>query len=153
MKNKVQEGKALTFVAPYALSSGDGFLVGRTFAVATDAAISGDTVVGERTGLFTLTKAASQAWTAYATAVFWDNTNKCATSVQSGNTFIGVATLDATSSATGILGNVLLLPNFCPVKSAVIADPTGGTTIDAEARTAIASIIDALQAAGIVAAA
>ena len=34
---------------------------------------------------------------------------------------------------------------------AVITDPTGGTTTDAEARTAINSIIDALQAFGIVA--
>lgn len=151
MKNKVQEGKALTFVAPYVLSSGSGFLVGRTFAVATDAAVAGDTVVGERMGLFTLTKAANQVWTAYATAVFWDDANKYATSVQTGNTFIGVATSDATASADGVSGDVLLLPNFCPVKSAVIANPAGGATVDAEARTAIASIIDALQAAGIVA--
>ncbi len=32
-----------------------------------------------------------------------------------------------------------------------IADPTGGTTTDAEARTAIAAILDALEAFGIVA--
>jgi hypothetical protein len=36
-------------------------------------------------------------------------------------------------------------------QAAVIADPTGGATTDAEARTAIAAIIDALQAFGIVA--
>jgi hypothetical protein len=36
-------------------------------------------------------------------------------------------------------------------QAAVIADPTGGTTTDAEARTAINAIIDALQAFGIVA--
>ena len=35
--------------------------------------------------------------------------------------------------------------------AAVISDPTGGTTTDAEARAAINSIIDALQAFGIVA--
>lgn len=34
-----------------------------------------------------------------------------------------------------------------------IADPSGGATIDAEARTAINSIIDALEAANILAAA
>lgn len=33
---------------------------------------------------------------------------------------------------------------------ASIADPTGGTTVDAEARTAVNSIIDALEAAGII---
>lgn len=36
-------------------------------------------------------------------------------------------------------------------QAALIADATGGTTTDAEARAAIASIIDALQAFGIVA--
>ncbi len=36
-------------------------------------------------------------------------------------------------------------------QAALIADPTGGTTTDAEARTAINAIIDALQAFGIVA--
>jgi hypothetical protein len=34
---------------------------------------------------------------------------------------------------------------------ATITDPTGGATTDAEARAAIADIIDALQAAGIIA--
>lgn len=38
-------------------------------------------------------------------------------------------------------------------KAAVIADPSGGATVDAESRTAINAIIDALQAAGIVASA
>lgn len=36
-------------------------------------------------------------------------------------------------------------------QAALIADPTSGTTTDAEARTAINAIIDALQAFGIVA--
>jgi fructosamine-3-kinase len=36
-------------------------------------------------------------------------------------------------------------------QAALIADPTGGSTTDAEARTAINAIIDALQAFGIVA--
>lgn len=36
-------------------------------------------------------------------------------------------------------------------QASVIADPTGGSTTDAEARTAINAIIDALQGVGIVA--
>lgn len=36
-------------------------------------------------------------------------------------------------------------------QASVIADPSGGATQDAEARTAIAAIIDALQGVGIVA--
>ena len=35
---------------------------------------------------------------------------------------------------------------------AVIADPTGGSTVDAESRAAIVSILDALDAVGIMAA-
>lgn len=35
-------------------------------------------------------------------------------------------------------------------QQAFIADPTGGATIDAEARTSIAAIIDALAAVGII---
>jgi hypothetical protein len=34
--------------------------------------------------------------------------------------------------------------------ASAIADPTGGATIDAQSRTAIAAIIDALEAAGLV---
>lgn len=40
-------------------------------------------------------------------------------------------------------------PVAAGTKVAKIADPTGGTTADAEARTAIAAIIDALEAFGI----
>lgn len=36
-------------------------------------------------------------------------------------------------------------------QQATIADPAGGATVDAEARTAIAAIIDALQAHGLIA--
>lgn len=47
----------------------------------------------------------------------------------------------------GIVGPESLPPLRDPV--AKIADPAGGTTIDAEARAAINSIIDALEAHGL----
>ena len=51
-------------------------------------------------------------------------------------------------------GQLLLIqpdPRLVTVASAAIADPTGGTTTDAEARTAIASLIAALETAGLIA--
>ncbi|MBT3286882.1 MAG: hypothetical protein HN904_05690 [Victivallales bacterium] len=55
---------------------------------------------------------------------------------------------------TGVDGQLVLFrpdPRMVTIASAAISDPTGGATTDAEARTAINSIVDALQAAGIVA--
>jgi hypothetical protein len=46
---------------------------------------------------------------------------------------------------------VLLLPNGA-ARSAHLADPTGGGTVDTQARATIGSILDALEAAGILAA-
>lgn len=111
MQNKIQEGRALDFAAPYDLSSGDGFMVGKVFAVATGDAASGGTIVGERYGVFDLKKAATQPWTAYTTPVYWDATNKVCTSVATNNVLIGVAAADAASSATGTTGQVLLVPS------------------------------------------
>lgn len=39
---------------------------------------------------------------------------------------------------------------YAPTHGAFIADPTGGTTVDAQARTAINSIIDVLRSAGLI---
>ena len=45
MKNFIQEGKSLTLVAPYALTSGQGALIGSLFGVANGAAANGAEVV------------------------------------------------------------------------------------------------------------
>lgn len=39
--------------------------------------------------------------------------------------------------------------NFMPASQTFIADPAGGATVDAESRTAIASILDLLITAGL----
>ena len=72
MKNFVMEGKTLTLTAPYALTSGQGLLVGSLFGVASgDAAISTE-VEAITDGVFTLTKATGAAWTVGA-LIYWDN--------------------------------------------------------------------------------
>ena len=108
MKNFVQQGDNLTLVAPYAVSSGGGFLVGSIFAIASADAASGAPVVGVTRGVFVLSKATGEAWTV-GVKLYWDNTNKRLTTTASGNTLVAVATVAAQSgdtSGTAKLGTV-----------------------------------------------
>lgn len=101
MKNFVQNGAVVTLAAPYAVSSGDGALVGSIFGVAQADAESGADVPLVRTGVFTLAKTSAQAWTVGA-KIYWDNSAKVCTTTASGNTLVGTATAAAANpSATG----------------------------------------------------
>jgi predicted RecA/RadA family phage recombinase len=98
MKNTVQNGvNDSDMIAPYALKSGDGFLDGVEFAVASTDAASGAAVVGVTQGIFTLPAAAVNG--TRKTKAYWDATNKVVTNVSSGNTQIGVFQKSFTSSA------------------------------------------------------
>jgi predicted RecA/RadA family phage recombinase len=111
MKNYVQPGTTLTLTAPYAVTSGDGLLVGSIFGVAAGDATSGATVEAALTGVFDLTKIGSQAWTVGA-KVYWDDTNKRCTTVATDNTLIGVA-VDAVAGGAGdTIGRVRLNGSF-----------------------------------------
>ena len=96
MKNFVLHGNYLPLVAPYAVSSGGGMLVGTLFGVATADADSGATVEAAMTGVFDLAKA-SGAITQGA-AVYWDDTAKVVTTTATDNTRIGAAITGAGSS-------------------------------------------------------
>lgn len=102
MKNFVQKGEVITLTAPYAVSAGDGMLVGSLFGFATTDGASGaeiETFVGS--GVFDIAKVSAQAWSEGA-SIYWDNSNKYATTTSSGNTFIGFAALAAANpSSTG----------------------------------------------------
>jgi predicted RecA/RadA family phage recombinase len=105
MKNFVAEGKTLTLTAPYALTSGQGVLVGSIFGVATgDAAISTE-VEAITEGVFTLTKATGAAWTVGA-LIYWDNAARNCTTTVATNKLIGTAIAAAASGDT--VGNVRL---------------------------------------------
>ena len=109
MKNFLMEGKTLTLIAPYAVTSGQGLLVGSIFGVAAaDAAISTEveTLVD---GAFTLTKATGAAWTQGA-LIYWDNAVKNCTTTAASNKLIGVAIAAALSGDT--VGNVRLNAAF-----------------------------------------
>lgn len=101
MKNFIQDGKTITLTAPYAVSSGAGLLVGSIFGIASNDAPIGLDVEAVLEGVFTIAKTSAQAWTV-GQLIYWDDTNKVATSVLTGNKLIGVAVAIATNpSSTG----------------------------------------------------
>ena len=111
MKTYVQPGNTITLTAPYAVTSGDGLLVGSIFGVAAGTAELGEPVEATLTGVFDITKIGSQAWTA-GTKVYWDNTSKRCTTVATDNTLIGVATEAEAGGAGDTIGRVRLNASF-----------------------------------------
>ena len=91
MKNFVQPGETITVIAPYAVLSGGGVLVGNIFGVATNDAANGASVEIMGEGVFDITKAAGAV--TQGAIMFWDNSAKVVTTVNGGgNMPIGVAT-------------------------------------------------------------
>ena len=111
MKTYVQPGNTITLTAPYDVTSGDGLLVGAIFGIASGDALTGAEVEVVTTGVFDLTKAASQAW-AVGDKVYWDNTNRVATKTATANTLIGVAVLAVGGTASETIGRVRLNGSF-----------------------------------------
>ncbi|MFP7572421.1 DUF2190 family protein [Marivita sp. S2033] len=110
-KNFIQPGGTITLTAPYAVTSGDGVLVGSIFGVAARDAANAETVEAALVGIFNLKKVASQAWSA-GDKVYWDNNNKEVTKTATANTLIGVA-VDAVAGGAGdLIGRVRLNGSF-----------------------------------------
>ncbi len=103
MRNFIQNGKTITLAAPYAVTSGDGLLVGSIFGVASNDAANTAEVEVALEGVFSLKKTSAQAWTVGA-VIYWDDTNKVCTTTASTNKLIGTAVaVAANPSATGIV--------------------------------------------------
>ena len=101
MKTFIQPGDSLTVSAPYAVTSGQGVLVGALFGIAAfDAAIS-TSVEMQTAGVFDITKEPALAITAGA-RVFWDNTNRRITTTATGNFQVGIATQAALAADTTV---------------------------------------------------
>ena len=107
MKNYIQPGNTITLTAPYAVTSGDGLLVGAIFGVAAGTAALGDPVETALEGVYDMKKVASQAW-AVGDKIYWDNTAKNTTKTLTSNTLIGVATDVVAGGATDLIGRVRL---------------------------------------------
>jgi predicted RecA/RadA family phage recombinase len=95
MQNYVHKGEALTVVAPYTINSGGGVKVGNLFGVAVFNAAIGASLEIITVGVFDLAKDSSTFNS--GDAVYWDDTNKVATSASAGNLVIGTAELSQAS--------------------------------------------------------
>lgn len=95
MKNWVQRGEAIELAAPYDRLSGQGALVGTIFGVATVDVLSGVTANFQIEGVVDLTKATGAI--TQGALVYWDNTAKNVTTVNTSNTRIGAAIVAAQS--------------------------------------------------------
>lgn len=175
--NYVQAGKVLTLVAPYAVASGAGALVGSIFGVALSAVAESAEGEFQTEGVFELAKTSAQAWT-QGQKIYWDNTNKRCDSDGTVGLLIGVALVAADNpSSTGIVRLNGVAPAASEGPQAAIASLTFGTNITAatangaladssatnptegqfnelakELGTKINDILAALRAAGIIAA-
>jgi predicted RecA/RadA family phage recombinase len=92
MKNFVQPGATVTVTAPYALSAGDGALVGILFGIACGTYLNGATDAELLTeGVFDITALSTDTASGTAfVAAYWDNTNKRITTTVGSNTKVGV---------------------------------------------------------------
>ena len=111
MKNYIQPGDTLTVIAPYALASGAGCLVGSLFGVASAAADISTEVEIVTVGVFDLPKVGSQTWTVGA-RVYSDDTNKHLTTTASTHKLVGVAVAAVGSGAGETTGRVRLTAAF-----------------------------------------
>ena len=96
MKNFVQPGDNLDgLIAPRALTSGGGVLVGSIFSVTSNDAALGAAFVGVVRGVFDLPKAAGAV--TQGQLIYWDNTAFVVTTTSTSNKLIGAATQAAAS--------------------------------------------------------
>lgn len=106
MKNYIQEGTTLTLVAPYALTSGDPFLVGSILAVAQDDALISASVVGVTEGVFALSVKGvnddGNSAVAIGDKLYFDDNNTPKITKKSAGRYFGkaLATVGSGSTAT-----------------------------------------------------
>jgi predicted RecA/RadA family phage recombinase len=109
MKNKIQAGKVLSVLAPYAVLSGQALQVGALVGVASNDAANGASVEIDREGVYSLAAVTADTGTIGAKA-YWDNTAKRITTTATNNTLVGcfmAAKANGDTSATVLLDGVI----------------------------------------------
>ena len=101
MKTFVQRGESLAVTAPYAVTSGQGVLVGALFGIAAFDGAQNTTIEAQTQGVFDITKQPALAITAGA-RVFWDDTNRRITTTATSNFQVGIATQAALAADTTV---------------------------------------------------
>ncbi len=99
MRNYVSEGEAIVVAAPYAVTSGQGVLVGSLFGVAAADAANGADVVIATSGVYDIT-ALSTDTTTVGVKLYWDNSNRRLTTTASTHVCVGYATAVKASGDT-----------------------------------------------------
>jgi predicted RecA/RadA family phage recombinase len=107
MKNFIQDGDVITLTAPYALTSGQGALVGQLFGIAATDVASGASGEFATRGVFSVTKAGSQVWSV-GQKVYWADGTRVFTNVATGNVFVGHAVEAVAGGAGDVIGKVRL---------------------------------------------
>lgn len=91
MKNFVQPGNVIPVIAPYAVSSGQGVLVGTLFGVAAFDAANGAPVEIAREGVFDVIAVTADT-AGQGAKIYWDNTARKLTTTATNNTLVGALT-------------------------------------------------------------
>ena len=99
MRNKLQKGRIISVLAPYAVSSGQALQVGALIGVASNDAVNGAPVEIDREGVYVLTAVAADTG-AVGAKMYWDNTAKRITSTATNNTLVGCLTEAKTNGQT-----------------------------------------------------
>jgi predicted RecA/RadA family phage recombinase len=107
MKNFIGVGNRVTLTAAAVTTSGQPVLIGSLFGIAENAAAIGEPLVLVMSGIYDLTKTASQAWTV-GQLIYWDVATSRVTNVVATNKLIGVAVLAVGAGAGEIIGRVRL---------------------------------------------
>jgi predicted RecA/RadA family phage recombinase len=116
MKNYVQPGEVLEFTAPAGgVTSGQGYIIGDTFVVATITAAAAAKFNGMIIGVFELAKTPADV-IAEGVRIFWDNTAKQATVTATANRLIGHAAEARGATTTSV--KVRLNGNSLPAAAA-----------------------------------
>lgn len=105
MRNFVQNGDVVTVLAPYAVFSGQGVLVGAVFGIAATDAANGAPVEIKRRGVFDVAALGTDAG-AQCAKIYWDNTARRLTVTATNNTLVGAladAKLNGDATARALL--------------------------------------------------
>ena len=99
MNNFVEQGDTVDLVAPYAVNSGAGALVGNLFGVAKATLANGASGAFQIKGVVNIASDTGTAWN-QGDLIYWDNTNKVATKTATSNKLIGACLVAKASAAT-----------------------------------------------------
>lgn len=129
--NYVQEGDFVTVAAPSGgTTSGNAYLITGIFGVATTTQLVGVDVELATSGVWTLTKVGSQAWSV-GDRIYWDDANTRCTSDAGAGIYIGVATEAVASGAGDTTGKVRLNGLTPQVAPGLVSVTTSTVTITA----------------------